>query len=87
MSHLTPPRQLPTADPTAPDPAEEASTAPTATDPEPGAVADVRTRGERVSDSTADAPATDAETDTVQEEAELGTNNAAEEPADRAEHG
>ena len=35
MSHLTPPRQLPTADPAATDPAEEASTAPTATATEP----------------------------------------------------
>lgn len=89
MSHLTPPRQLPTADPTAPDPAEEASTAPTATDPEPGAVADVRTRGERVSDSTDDAPAADAETktETAQEDPERGTDNAAEVTADRAEDG
>ena len=82
MSHLTPPRQLPETDADAPDRtrAEEASTAPVVTDPEPGTSADGEP-AEVVASGAADEATGPTTKPAAKEADEPGGHSAAEEPA------
>ncbi|MGW3115682.1 sulfatase [Streptomyces sp. NPDC001107] len=88
MSHLTPPRRLPETDADAPDRAraEEASTAPAATDPEPGTSADGEPAEVVATDAADEAPGQTTKP-AAKEADEPGGDSAAVETADRAEDG
>ncbi|RPF30818.1 phosphoglycerol transferase MdoB-like AlkP superfamily enzyme [Streptomyces sp. TLI_185] len=88
MSHLTPPRQLPETDADAPDRtrAEEASTAPVVTDPEPGTSADGEP-AELVASGAADEATGPTTKPAAKEADEPGGHSAAEETAEGAEDG